>query len=120
MKADLELYEETSWEVYDPQDAKIVAIFHDREAAHSYVEQRNQIRNTLQSVSLSDPIVALRTFRNKVRRCWRVFKENQYLAALTPECGPARWVVWSPTDEEKVFDTHREALTYVITKIGGQ
>jgi hypothetical protein len=42
--APLKLYEETVWEVFDPEQAQTVAVFHNRVAAIKYVNERNKER----------------------------------------------------------------------------
>lgn len=44
MSAPLEIYEETSYEIYDPQNARVVAVFTDETEARAYLYWRNYQR----------------------------------------------------------------------------
>lgn len=42
----LEIYHDEVWEILDPDEARVVAIFYNETAAREYLEWRNQQRGT--------------------------------------------------------------------------
>ena len=44
---DFELHPQDSWEIYDPNEARIVAVFYDLDEARKYLEWRNKRQDKL-------------------------------------------------------------------------
>jgi len=102
--APLEIYSDETWEILDPNTARLVAVFHDEAAAKDYLEWRNSRRGCqgcnaepgeecrwgcLSSVPLDCLIEAIEMWDQRPRKSglkkWELIDLGDYLAKVASD-----------------------------------